>query len=80
VSMEGRMLNISWEVKPDEAFTPKGIMMLDLLSFLIFVFQANLLRRCGHGGRRITGSGSLISACEQELVPSSRSEQVDEIL
>jgi len=54
--------------------------MMDLLSFLIFVFQANLLRRCEDGGGRLNASGTLMTDCEQGLVPSTRSEQMDEIL
>ena len=60
--------------------TPKGSMMLDLLSFRIFVFQANLLRRCEDGGGRLSASGTLIADYEQGLVHSTRSEQMDEIL
>jgi hypothetical protein len=54
--------------------------MLDLLSFRIFVFQANLLRHCEVGGGRLSASGTLLTDCEQGLVPSTRSEQMDEIL
>ena len=55
-------------------------MMLDLLSFRIFVFQANLLRHCEVGGGRLSASGTLIADYEQGLVHSTRSEQMDEIL
>lgn len=81
MSIKGkRITNRHSIVSTTQAYTPEGSMMLDLLSFLILVFQINLLRRCGSGGGQFTMSETLISACDEELVSGSGSKLIDESL